>query len=231
MVFRLTKPKYLADGWDFHQTLGPKILWFFSAEGRSLQHVKKHQKNHSFGANFIRKVKHVTKRSSLFTVNYWELLNHNLQKTKQHLLTPAESREKLGTGWASTFNSSCGHGQESRSSAFCDLSRPLRSDEALRTESGRTPQVVISWSACGHSKQCETPCYIVEGPKTNRILKISKASEKQLQYVSLVCLESNCLERSGQKSQMLDLSSWDISKITQEILLYLKHFSKSTASF
>ena len=150
MVFRLTKPKYLADGWDFHQTLGPKILWFFSAEGRSLQHVKKHQKNHSFGANFIRKVKHVTKRSSLFTVNYWELLNHNLQKTKQHLLTPAESREKLGTGWASTFNSSCGHGQESRSSAFCDLSRPLRSDEALWTESGRTPQVanllVCLWS-------------------------------------------------------------------------------------
>lgn len=150
MVFRLTKPKYLADGWDFHQTLGPKILWFFSAEGRSLQHVKKHQKKHSFGANFIRKVKHVTKRSLLFTVNYWELLNHNLQKTKQHLLTPAESREKLGTGWASTFNSSCGHGQESRSSAFCDLSRPLRSDEALWTESGRTPLsgnlLVCLWS-------------------------------------------------------------------------------------
>lgn len=59
---------------------------------------QKASKNHSFGANFIRKVKHVTKRSSLFTVNYWELLNHNLQKTKQHLLHLLRADKSLEQG-------------------------------------------------------------------------------------------------------------------------------------
>lgn len=160
-------------------------------------------------------------------LNYSEVLNHNLRKRSNislHLLRAEKSLEQ-----GEHPPSKVVAGTDKRAVLQHSVTCPAHS-EVMKPCGPKVvgpPKWQISWSACGHSKQCETPCWGSE----NRVLKISKASEQQLQYVSLVCLESNCLERSGQKSQMLDLSSWDISKITQEILLYLKHFSKSTASF